>query len=1004
MPKDQERTLPSLLKYYENSDFELRQRVLFIFYLGVSSIVALVLIIFSTSFVQLLGDNFQGLYLPVIIIELIITVLFTCTLYLLFLGWYNLASHLLIIFAFTGIWFVMWVDKSGSIIRLDTVVLIVAVLSMTPLLIKKYKITIILYLLANILMLFIFISVFKKSLNISDASALDYFIDTSIAIIFTGIAGYNIFRINKRSIERAISDIKERKVAENALAKSEKNFSELTDLLPQTVFETDLSGNLTYINKNGLDSFGYSHEDFEKGVNVLHTIAPEDRAIGAKNIKGLINGEPIKGNQYTAVRKDGTTFPIQIYSSVIVDNNRPIGLRGIIIDITERKNAEKEIKKGKEQFESLVSNIPGITYRCLNDKDWTMLFVSSEIDKISGYPATDFIHNKIRTFGSIIHKDDQKSSASRVTDAIKKSQPWEIEYRIQHHDGSIRWVYEKGRAVSNIEGEIEYLDGFILDVTERKIAQTALVESEKKYRTLLDNMNEAVIMVDNDDRIKYINKKFTEIIGYTPDEIVGKIGYEVLIDPKDHEIIKDANIKRKENIVGQYEMAFYAKDGHKIDFLISGAPITNSNGVTIGSIGAMIDITERKKAEQALKESEELFKSLIELAPNSIVLSDFDGRYIMVNKAFTKDTGVSSEEAVGKTPNELGIELPDDDTNRIRSELSSIGIVENIETSLTNRNGKKVDLYYSSRVINLNDKPVILSSTIDITQKKITEKELENHRNHLKLLVQERTEELEAANEELTATNDELFYQHKELEDALKSLQNAQEQLVQSKKMASLGVLASGVAHEINNPLNFINGGIHGIENYFKDNLSEHLDEINPLIEAVNLGVSRASDIVKSLNRFSRQTDSTSEKCDLNTIINNCIVILNNEVKNRIEIRKQLCETPYKVLGNDGKLHQAILNILTNAIQAIDSKGVITIETKIKEQTVFLSIHDTGHGIESNIINKIFDPFFTTKEPGKGTGLGLSICYQIVTEINGNIEVQSDTENGTKIIISLPID
>jgi len=227
---------------------------------------------------------------------------------------------------------------------------------------------------------------------------------------------------------------------------------------------------------------------------------------------------------------------------------------------------------------------------------------------------------------------------------------------------------------------------------------------------------------------------------------------------------------------------------------------------------------------------------------------------------------------------------------------------------------------------------------------------------------------------------------------------------LQAEKMASLGVLAAGVAHEINNPLNFINGGVLGIENYINDKLIEHAENVSPLIEAINLGVTRASEIVKSLNRFSRQTDSLTEKCDLHSTINNCLIILNDEIKNRIIVAKEFTNEPFTIIGNEGKLHQAILNIITNSIHAIEKKGTINISTSIVKQMVVLTVNDTGHGIDKEVLNQIFDPFFTTKEPGEGTGLGLSITYQIIQELNGTIEYNSEKGKGTTAIISIPID
>lgn len=316
--------------------------------------------------------------------------------------------------------------------------------------------------------------------------------------------------------------------------------------------------------------------------------------------------------------------------------------------------------------------------------------------------------------------------------------------------------------------------------------------------------------------------------------------------------------------------------------------------------------------------------------------------------------------------------------------------------------------FYLYRVASLKKQQKILEKTVaekttEILQKK---EELENLNQKLKYSNRElfsQKEELKSINDELKETNSELIQRKNELEAALDSLQETQNRLIQSEKMASLGILAAGVAHEINNPLNFIQGGILGIEQYFSDKLKDHLPEITPLIKGVQEGVTRAASIVTSLNQYSRQDNRIHENCNIHNILDNCLNILHNELRDRIEMRKNYTPENYSLYANEGKLHQAFLNILSNAIQSIEAKGIISISTKTEKKNLKIVIEDNGCGINQEDFSYIFTPFYTTKPPGQGTGLGLAITYNIIKEHSGSIEIASKPGKGTKVFIELPI-
>ncbi|MDY0201355.1 MAG: ATP-binding protein [Tenuifilaceae bacterium] len=242
----------------------------------------------------------------------------------------------------------------------------------------------------------------------------------------------------------------------------------------------------------------------------------------------------------------------------------------------------------------------------------------------------------------------------------------------------------------------------------------------------------------------------------------------------------------------------------------------------------------------------------------------------------------------------------------------------------------------------------------------------------------------------------------RELEETIKKLTATKASLIQADKMASLGTLTSGIAHEINNPLNFIMGAYDGLANYFKKHGSLEADKTELLVSSMNIGIERISNIVHGLDQFSRYNENMDEDCEIHSILENCFVILNNKTKHRISIEKNYAQETIHIKGNVGKLHQTFFNVLTNSIQSINAKGRIVVATKVEGINVIIEITDTGGGIEKKYLEQLTNPFFTTKPPGEGTGLGLSITYSIITEHKGTIEFKSELGVGTTVTIRLP--
>jgi signal transduction histidine kinase len=232
-----------------------------------------------------------------------------------------------------------------------------------------------------------------------------------------------------------------------------------------------------------------------------------------------------------------------------------------------------------------------------------------------------------------------------------------------------------------------------------------------------------------------------------------------------------------------------------------------------------------------------------------------------------------------------------------------------------------------------------------------------------------------------------------------KRIEQQMRRLVQSEKLTSLGRLAAGIAHEINNPLTNASLGIQTLRNSFRTNDAGR--DVVEKLEAVERNIDRASAIAQELLQFSRQRESEFAPLNINTVIKGALTLLQYKL-HAISVRQDLAPLP-DIMGDQGTLEQVIINILSNSLEAMPEGGVVTLATVREGDFIRLRISDTGHGIASDDLSKVFDPFFTTKELGKGTGLGLSICHGIIKQHHGKVSISSEAGKGTTVTVKLPI-
>lgn len=984
--------LPSLLKFYSKSNYVTQQRAKFLFYLCITLIGTIFLLIALRLYFHPL-KNVQDPSHITNLLPLAITflLLFFC-LFLLIKGYYRASSVLLPVIILGVIWLIMFTEQNQIIARLNTVVYVFMVLSILPLLIQKRNYIILLVTAVNILILIGFTIFYKNTHNLSSVDFWDYIIDNSVTFAFVGFVGYYMKKIYSSAIEQAQTDLQKRIETEKSLVESESKYREITESLSQIIFEIDLNGRVTYINQIGLSKFGYSSEDINKDLLVTDFIIEKETLLQniEKNIKGEINTF-----KYTAIRKDGKKFPIQVYSNLILKDGQNAGLRGIAIDLTDELKTQKAIQESEQRFSTAfksnpapmaISEIETGLFIDVNDK-WVQLI---------GYSRDEHIGRTSIDLNYWFDNDDRIKIVSR----LKQNGFFKDEIvTVKTKSGAVRKAKWTAEIITLNDKKV--MLSLISDETEKLKAEAALRESEERFSVSFKSSPAPLIISEIETgKIIDTNNKWIEMLGYTYNEQIGKTTKEIGIFANSND--RD-NLIRKLNIDGflkDEKVNFITKSGHRIIAKWSAETITLNGKKVLLSL--ITNETEKIKAEEEVLQSRELFKTLIESSPISITLSDLQGKILVANNVFSKYAALPVEQIIGKTAKEIGITTDYDDEKEALQQFRNTGIIKNFETNVLNHKGEQFFMLFSAQIVNFNGQSGFLQTSIDITDRKHLEEELKKYNEQLEFLVKERTEELEASNEELRATNEELYTQREHLSLTLEKLKETQEQLIQTEKMASLGVLTAGVAHEINNPINYIYNGAMAIENFLVDNSPENLETLKPLFEAINTGINRVTGIVKSLNKYSRKDESSLVKCNLNEILDNALAMLYNQYKKRIEITKEYSDAPPVILAKEGELHQVFLNILINAIQAIESEGTITVKTQITDNGVSIYIKDSGFGIQPENINKIFDPFFTTKDPGKGTGLGLSITKRIIQEHKGTIHCYSEPNNGTEFVITLP--
>lgn len=494
----------------------------------------------------------------------------------------------------------------------------------------------------------------------------------------------------------------------------------------------------------------------------------------------------------------------------------------------------------------------------------------------------------------------------------------------------------------------------------RKRAEKALDESEEKYRAILETMEEGYFEVDLAGNVTFINESGCKIVGYPREEFLGMNNRIYTIPEtaeKMYRIFNGVYTTGQPAKVLDYEII--TKDKKTKVLEISCSLRRDRAGEPIGFRGVARDVTERKFAEEALRESESKFRTLFDLCPQPIAVTGVSsGRFLDVNDKFCEISGYEREELLGLTATEVGFYSLESREGFVHK-LKTSGEVQGLDMDFKIKDGSILHTLMFARWILISAEPFILTMIFDITEQK----------------------RLEAQ------------FQH-------------------AQKMEAVGTLASGISHDFNNVLQAISGYVQLMltkENQNQENL-KYLSEMD-------LALGRASDLVQRLLTFSRKVKPELKPIDLTQAVDHTVTMLERTIPRMISIETRLANDLKLINGDSSKLEQALMNLGTNARDAMPEGGKLVIETRnvMLDETycrdyldvdpgeyVSLRVTDTGRGMDEETVKHIFEPFFTTKGVGKGTGLGLSSVYGIVKGHAGHMTCRSAPGQGTTFDIYFP--
>ncbi len=655
------------------------------------------------------------------------------------------------------------------------------------------------------------------------------------------------------------------------------------------------------------------------------------------------------------------------------------------------------------------------------DQQTVIQYISATVEQEFGYKPEELVGRRGFDF---IHKKDLDDLESKF-DVLGETPGEKLQttFRFKHKDGT--WSYVENHSRNLLEDkDIKGIVVNFRNVSTYISNRLKISHKEHYYRSLIENSSDIISIIDTHGRYKYLSPSFNKQFGHYALDFIGEDAFQYM-HPDDREEVRRLFEKAKE--VNGWQMVidkvYRVPDSTGAWRYLASAVHNLINDPVIEGIVINTRIVDDEiRILQRLKAREKYYRTLIENSMDLIAVRDENAIITYCSPSTETILGYNEAELIGTT----GFQLihPDDALAADKDWeylMTNPGRVLRLEQRIRRKDGTWLDI--EARVMNLlhvEEVSGVVSNFSDITQRKEGERIQKRYKETLEKEVSNKTQQLKQQNEVLGK--------------ALERLKNTQVQLVNAEKMASLGQLTAGIAHEINNPINFVSGNVHPLKMDFQDlkkilhkfhqisNAKDKLaalkvfekeaseldidylfEEMEALIDGIEEGAKRTKDIVTGLRNFSRLDEDIVKSTNVHQGLDATLVILKNErKKGEIKIEKCYDISIGEIECYPGKLNQVFMNLLSNAIHAIQGKGTVTITTSNGKEHVRISIKDDGMGMSKAIQEKIFEPFFTTKEVGEGTGLGLSITYGIIEQHYGKIIVNSEQGKGSELVVILP--